>query len=195
MIFVDDGSSDGTREVLERHRGEPDVTVLTHPSNRGKGAALKTGFAQARGDAVIVQDADLEYDPGDYLRLIQPIVEDEADVVYGSRFGGDRRRVTGFWHFAGNRLLTLVSNAFTNLNLSDMETCYKVFRRDVIGRIGPMLVEQRFGVEPELTARLARLPGVRIVERPVSYAGRSYAQGKKIGWRDALRALWAILRY
>jgi glycosyltransferase involved in cell wall biosynthesis len=195
MIFVDDGSSDGTREVLDRHRGEPDVTVLAHPCNRGKGAALKTGFAQARGDAVIVQDADLEYDPADYLRLIQPIVEDEADVVFGSRFGGSARRVTGFWHFAGNRLLTLVSNAFTNLNLSDMETCYKVFRRDVIARLAPTLVEQRFGVEPELTAKLARLPGVRIVERPVSYAGRSYAQGKKIGWRDGLRALWAIMRY
>ncbi len=195
IILVDDGSTDGTGELLERHRGESDVTLLRHATNQGKGAALKTGFMQARGDVVIVQDADLEYDPREYSKLLQPIVENQADVVFGSRFTGDNHRVLYFWHSAGNRLITLLSNVFTNLNLSDIETCYKVFRREIIQQIAPQLRETRFGIEPELTARVARIPGVRIYERPISYSGRTYAQGKKIGWRDGLRALWCILRY
>ena len=195
IVLVDDGSTDGTRELLEGWRDEPDLTVLLHARNQGKGAALKTGFLQARGDVVIVQDADLEYDPAEYLRLIQPIVEGQADVVFGSRFTGSNQRVLYFWHYLGNRFLTLLSNAFTNLNLSDMETCYKVFRREVIEQIAPTLREQRFGIEPELTAKVASLPGVRIYERPISYAGRTYAEGKKITWRDGVRALWCIWRY
>jgi glycosyltransferase involved in cell wall biosynthesis len=195
LILVDDGSTDGTREVLERYRHDSDVTLLMHERNLGKGAALKTGFLRARGDLVIVQDADLEYDPREYIRLIQPIIENQADVVFGSRFTGDNHRVLYFWHSAGNRLITLLSNIFTNLNLSDIETCYKVFRREIIQQIAPDLREQRFGIEPELTARVARIPGVRIYERPISYSGRTYAQGKKIGWLDGFRALWCIVRY
>jgi glycosyltransferase involved in cell wall biosynthesis len=195
LIVVDDGSTDGTREVLERCRGQSNLTLLLHSTNQGKGAAIKTGFAQARGDVVLVQDADLEYDPSEYLKLIQPIVEGQADVVFGSRFTGDSHRVLYFWHSAGNKFLTLLSNVFTNLNLSDIESCYKVFRREIIDKIGPTLQEKRFGIEPELTAKLARIPGVRIYERPISYSGRTYAQGKKIGWRDGLRALWCILKY
>jgi hypothetical protein len=195
MIIVDDGSSDGTRAALEKYRGDSDITLVEHPTNRGKGAALKTGFERAAGDVVLVQDADLEYDPSEYWRLIQPIVEDQADVVFGSRFIGDSHRVLYFWHSIGNRLLTLLSNLTTNLNLSDMEACYKVFRRDVIRRIGPTLEEQRFGIEPEITAKIARSPGVRIFERPISYAGRTYAQGKKIRLTDGLRALSCIWKY
>ncbi len=195
LIIVDDGSTDGTRELLEPYRHEADVTVVLHETNQGKGAALKTGFMRATGDVVVVQDADLEYDPADYRRLLQPIVEDQADVVFGSRFIGDSHRVLYFWHSAGNRLLTLLSNLVTNLNLTDIETCYKMFRREVIQQIAPTLAEKRFGIEPELTAKLARLPGVRIYELPISYSGRTYAQGKKIGWRDGIRALWCILRY
>ena len=156
---------------------------------------LKTGFVHARGDVVVIQDADLEYDPSEYLKLIQPIVEDQADVVFGSRFIGDNHRVLYFWHSAGNRFLTLLSNLKTNLNLSDMEACYKVFRRDIIQKIAPTLEEKRFGIEPELTAKVAKIPQVRIYERPISYSGRTYAQGKKIGWRDGFRALWCILKY
>ena len=144
---------------------------------------------------MLVQDADLEYDPSEYFRLIQPIVEGQADVVFGSRFIGESHRVLYFWHSAGNKLLTLLSNLSTNLNLSDIETCYKVFRREIVERIGPTLQEKRFGIEPELTAKVARIPGVRIYERPVSYSGRTYAQGKKISWRDGIRALWCILKY
>ncbi|HEX3725804.1 MAG TPA: glycosyltransferase family 2 protein [Pirellulales bacterium] len=195
LIVVDDGSTDGTREVLERYRGQSDLKLILHAANQGKGAAIKTGFAQARGNVVLVQDADLEYDPGEYLKLIQPIVEEQADVVFGSRFIGDSHRVLYFWHSAGNKFLTLLSNVFTNLNLSDIESCYKVFRREIIDQIGPTLQEKRFGIEPELTAKLARIPGVRIFERPISYSGRTYAQGKKIGWRDGFRALWCILKY
>jgi len=195
LVIVDDGSTDGTREQLEKYQGDADVTLLFHAKNEGKGAALKKGFLRAKGDVVVVQDADLEYDPADYSRLLQPIIEDQADAVFGSRFAGGGHRVLYFWHSAGNRFLTLVSNVFTNLNLTDIETCYKMFRRELIQRIAPTLRERRFGIEPELTAKLARVPGVRIYERPINYSGRTYAQGKKIGWRDGIRALWCILRY
>lgn len=195
IILVDDGSSDGTRDLLESWRDQSDLKILMHDVNRGKGAALRSGFMHATGDVVIVQDADLEYDPAEFTKLIQPIVENQADVVFGSRFAGDNQRVLYFWHYAGNRLLTLLSNVMTNLNLTDMETCYKAFRREVIQRIAPTLRENRFGIEPELTAKVARLPGVRVHERPISYFGRTYAEGKKITWRDGLRALWCIVRY
>ena len=195
IILVDDGSTDGTREVLARLAEDDDVRVIYHTTNRGKGAALRSGFAVATGDAVIVQDADLEYDPSEYARLLQPIVEGQADVVFGSRFSGDSQRVLYFWHYVGNRLLTLLSNALTNLNLTDMETCYKVFRREVIQQIAPTLRENRFGIEPEITAKVASLPGIRIYERPIRYFGRTYAQGKKITWKDGVRALWCIVRY
>ena len=195
LILVDDGSTDGTRALLENYRHDADVRLVLHDSNRGKGAALRGGFMEASGDVVVVQDADLEYDPAEFLRLLQPIVENQADVVFGSRFTGGSHRVLYFWHSAGNRFLTLLSNLMTNLNLTDIETCYKMFRRELIQKIAPTLRENRFGIEPELTAKLARVPGVRIYERPISYSGRTYAQGKKIGWRDGFRALWCILRY
>ena len=195
LIVVDDASNDGTTELLKRLQASQQMTLLVHDTNQGKGAALKTGFARVRGDIVLVQDADLEYDPSEYPKLIQPIVEGQADVVFGSRFIGDSHRVLYFWHSIGNRILTLLSNLRTNLNLTDIESCYKVFRREVIEQIAPTLKENRFGIEPELTAKVARIPGVRIYERPISYSGRTYAQGKKIGWRDGLRALWCILKY
>lgn len=195
IIIVDDGSTDGTRELLDSWRGQEDLKIHLQPFNQGKGAALKVGFLAAQGDAVIVQDADLEYDPADYLRLLQPIVENQADVVFGSRFSGDYQRVLYFWHYVANKLLTTLSNLFTNLNLSDMETCYKVFRREVLQAIAPTLQEKRFGIEPELTAKVADVPGVRVYERPIRYTGRTYAQGKKIGWRDAVSALRCILKY
>lgn len=195
IILVDDGSTDGTRELLERYRQDADILLVFHDRNRGKGAALRSGFLRAIGDVVVVQDADLEYDPSEFAKLLQPIIENQADVVFGSRFTGDSHRVLYFWHSAGNRFITLLSNIFTNLNLSDIETCYKMFRREVIQQIAPTLRENRFGIEPELTAKVARLPGVRIYERPITYSGRTYAQGKKIGWRDGFRALWCILKY
>ncbi|HVC92082.1 MAG TPA: glycosyltransferase family 2 protein [Pirellulales bacterium] len=195
IIIVDDGSTDGTRELLRGWPSAPDLKVFMHETNLGKGSALRTGFGHATGEVVIVQDADLEYDPAEFEKLIQPIVDDLADVVFGSRFTGDNQRVLYFWHSVGNKLLTLLSNAMTNLNLTDMETCYKAFRRDVIQGIAPTLREQRFGIEPELTAKVARMPGVRIHERPISYCGRTYAEGKKITWRDGFRALWCIVRY
>jgi glycosyltransferase involved in cell wall biosynthesis len=193
IVLVDDGSTDGTREVL-REKVEPKVErVLYHERNRGKGAALRTGFAAATGDMVIVQDADLEYDPRDYGRLVQPILEGSADVVYGSRFtGGQSHRVLYFWHYVGNRFLTLLSNMFTNLNLTDMEVGYKAFRREVLQQI--TVEEDRFGFEPEITAKVARL-GCRIYEVGISYSGRTYGEGKKIGWRDGVRAVWCILKY
>jgi glycosyltransferase involved in cell wall biosynthesis len=193
IIIVDDCSRDGTRDVL-RTQIEPMVDkVIYHEVNQGKGAALRTGFAAVTGDAVIVQDADLEYDPNEYAKILKPIVDGKADVVFGSRFmGGEAHRVHYFWHMVGNKFLTLLSNMFTNLNLTDMETCYKVFRRDVIERI--RIEENRFGFEPEITAKVSKL-NVVIFEVGISYYGRSYAEGKKIGWRDGFRALWAILKY
>lgn len=195
LIIVDDGSTDGTRELLKSWQGAPDLKIIMHEVNQGKGSALRTGFSHATGDVVIVQDADLEYDPSEFEKLLQPIVDDVADVVFGSRFTGDNQRVLYFWHSVGNKLLTLFSNAMTNLNLTDMETCYKAFRRDVIQRIAPTLREQRFGIEPELTAKVAAMPGIRVYERPITYRGRTYAEGKKITWRDGFRALYCILRY
>ncbi|MDJ0849618.1 MAG: glycosyltransferase family 2 protein [Myxococcota bacterium] len=193
IIVVDDASTDGTRDVL-REKVAPHVEhVVYHERNRGKGAALRSGFALATGDMVIVQDADLEYDPRDYARLVTPILDGKADVVFGSRFvGSESHRVLYFWHSLGNRFLTLLSNMFTNLNLTDMEVCYKVFRREVLQRI--QLEEDRFGFEPEITAKVARA-GCRIYEVGISYSGRTYQEGKKIGWRDGVRAVWCILKY
>jgi glycosyltransferase involved in cell wall biosynthesis len=194
LIIVDDGSTDGTRRLLEDLARHPDVVVVMHERNRGKGAALRSGFAAATGDLVVVQDADLEYDPVEYPKLLQPILDGKADVVFGSRFiGGDSHRVLYFWHSVGNRVLTLLSNIFTNLNLTDMETCYKVFRREVIQSLS--LEEDRFGFEPEVTARLAAIAGIRIYEVGISYSGRTYEEGKKIGWRDGVRAVWCIWKY
>jgi glycosyltransferase involved in cell wall biosynthesis len=195
IILVDDASTDGTKQLLASWRAADDLRILFHSHNQGKGAALKTGFQHATGDAVIIQDADLEYDPAEYRFLLQPIVEGQADAVFGSRFSGDSQRVLYFWHYVGNRVLTTLSNCFTNLNLTDMETCFKVFRREVIQQIAPQLCEKRFGIEPEITAKVASIAGIRIVERPISYRGRTYAEGKKITWRDGFRALWCILRY
>jgi glycosyltransferase involved in cell wall biosynthesis len=194
IIIVDDFSTDGTREILKNEIEPLVAKVIYHPINCGKGAALRTGFAAATGDAVIVQDADLEYDPEEYPKLIKPIADGKADVVFGSRFmGGQPHRVVYFWHMVGNRFLTLLSNMFTNLNLTDMETCYKAFRRDVLQKI--KLEENRFGFEPEITAKVAGLPNCRIFEVGISYYGRTYAEGKKIGWRDGFRAIYAIVKY
>jgi glycosyltransferase involved in cell wall biosynthesis len=201
LILVDDCSRDGTRKVLEdlaaNRNGDPfnTLSIHFHDVNKGKGGALKTGFQHARGDYVIIQDADLEYDPSEYPRLLQPIIEGKADVVFGSRFLGDQpHRVLYFWHYLGNKLLTSVSNCFTNLNLTDMETCYKVMKREVIQAIAPKLKQNRFGIEPEMTARIARR-GCRVYELSISYSGRTYEEGKKIGLKDAFQALWCIVRY
>jgi len=193
IIIVDDCSTDGTRELLQSHI-EPLVDqVLYHPKNRGKGAALRTGFAAATGDIVIVQDADLEYDPQEFPILIEPILKGKADVVFGSRFmSGRPHRVVYFWHMVGNKFLTLLSNMMTNINLSDMETCYKAFRREVIQSI--RIQENRFGFEPEITAKVAKA-GCRIYEVGISYYGRTYKEGKKIGWKDGFRAIYCILKY
>jgi glycosyltransferase involved in cell wall biosynthesis len=193
IIVVDDCSRDCSGELLEGPLRAKVDRVLRHPVNRGKGAALRTGIAHATGDIVIIQDADLEYDPQQYPLLIEPILQDKADVVYGSRFlGGGPHRVLYFWHRVGNGVLTLLSNMFTNLNLTDMETCYKVFRRDIIQSI--RIEEDRFGFEPEITAKIAKLR-CRIFEVGISYYGRTYEEGKKIGWRDGVRAMWCIARY
>ena len=193
IILVDDASTDGTAEIIAERLGDRVDVTLRHPRNRGKGAALRSGFERARGDVVLVQDADLEYDPRDYARLLQPIFEGRADVVFGSRFaGGESHRVLYFWHSVVNKGLTLLSNMLTDLNLTDMEVCYKAFRREVLERIE--IEEERFGFEAEITAKVARL-GVRVFEVGISYSGRTYAEGKKIGWRDGLRAVWCIVKY
>lgn len=193
IIVVDDCSQDGTAEVAQRLAAAGRIRFFQHEKNQGKGAALRTGFREARGDMVIVQDADLEYDPGEIPRLMEPILADKADVVFGSRFaGGESHRVLYFWHSIGNRALTVASNMMTDLNLTDMETCYKLFKREVLQKI--TIEEDRFGFEPEITAKVARA-GCRIYEIGISYSGRTYAEGKKIGWRDGVRALWCIAKY
>ncbi len=192
VIVVDDGSSDGTRPLLQELRDEGLIDVLVfHEENQGKGAALRTGFERASGDVIAVQDADLEYDPHELTTLLEPILSGKADAVYGSRFLGGPHRVLFFWHMMGNRFLTLLSNMFTDLNLTDMETCYKVIHADLLK--GFSLSANRFGFEPEVTARLAQA-GAKIYELPISYDGRSYAEGKKINWKDGVAALWYILR-
>lgn len=192
IILVEDCSSDGTRELLQKYVDR--FLVIFHEKNQGKGAALRTGFAVATGDFVIVQDADLEYDPEEYPKLLEPIRKYNADVVYGSRFiGTDAHRVVYYWHYLGNRFLTTLSNMFTNLNLTDMETCYKVFRRSVILRIS--LEQARFGFDPEVTAKVARLKPIKIFEVGISYNGRTYAEGKKITWKDGFRVIYCIIKY
>jgi glycosyltransferase involved in cell wall biosynthesis len=200
IVIIDDGSRDGSREYLAGLKGRGDATsadlkILFHERNQGKGAAIKTGFLACTGNAVIIQDADLEYDPGDYWSLLQPLVEGEADVVYGSRFSHIDGPVHHFWHRWGNQFITRLSNWKTGWALTDAETCYKLIRRELVERIAPALSERGFGIELELTHKLARMPGVRFYERPVSYVGRSWSEGKKIGIKDGLWALWCILRY
>jgi glycosyltransferase involved in cell wall biosynthesis len=197
IIVVNDCSKDDTDQAVQRYQREnPDLDIryLRHEVNQGKGAALRTGFGEATGDWVIVQDADLEYDPQEYNLLLKPVLDGFADVVYGSRFmGGNAHRILFFWHTIGNRLLTFFSNMLTNLNLSDMETCYKLFRREILQRM--RIEENRFGFEPEITAKVSRLPDIRIYEVGISYYGRTYAEGKKINWKDGLRAVWCIIKY
>ena len=192
IILVDDASTDGTSEILNRLPPAADLKRFSHTVNRGKGAAIRTCLQHASGDILLIQDADLEYDPADYPKLIQPILDGRADVVYGSRFSGGTHRVLLFWHYMANRFLTLLSNMLCNLNLTDMETCYKVFRRECVQ--GLQLTANRFGIEPELTAKLARRH-YRFYETDINYSGRDYSEGKKIGWKDGLAALWFIVRY
>jgi glycosyltransferase involved in cell wall biosynthesis len=194
LICVDDGSRDGSREILaELGERYPQVRILLQPKNMGKGAALRRGIQESKGDFVIIQDADLEYDPSEYTRLLGPLIQGQADVVYGSRFmGAAPHRVLYFWHSVGNRILTLLSNALTNMNMSDMETCYKVFRREILQTIP--IEEDRFGFEPEITVKIAKRR-LRVYEVGISYWGRTYEEGKKIGWKDGFRALWCLLKY
>jgi glycosyltransferase involved in cell wall biosynthesis len=193
IIIVDDCSSDGTRDYLRKHNNSDIIKVVLHESNQGKGAALRTGFSKATGDIIIIQDADLEYNPNDYYKLLRPILEGHADVVYGSRFsGGEPHRVLYYWHSVGNHFLTRLSNMFTNLNLTDMEVCYKVFKRELLENFE--LKENQFGFEPEFTAKIARL-GCPIYEVGISYNGRTYQQGKKINWKDGVRAIYVIFKY
>jgi glycosyltransferase involved in cell wall biosynthesis len=194
IVLVDDCSTDGTRDLLRKEvEPRPGVRVLYHDRNRGKGAALRTGISHTTGDVVLIQDADLEYDPREYPKLLAPILDGRADVVYGSRFSGsEAKRVLFFWHAVGNRFLTTFSNMFTNINLTDMETCYKVFRGDILR--GIHIEEDRFGFEPEVTAKVAELK-CRIYEVGIGYSGRTYSEGKKINWKDGIRAVWCILKY
>jgi glycosyltransferase involved in cell wall biosynthesis len=195
IILIDDFSSDKTPAIISKiYTENPSLVLVQHTINQGKGAALRSGFQQASGDIILIQDADLEYDPKEYPKLLKPIIENKADVVYGSRFRSDQEtRVLYFWHRVANGLLTLMSNMFTNLNLTDMETGYKVFRKDILEQV--KLKENRFGIEPEITAKIARLPDIRIYEVGIAYFGRTYAEGKKIGLKDAFRAFYAILKY
>jgi glycosyltransferase involved in cell wall biosynthesis len=193
IVVVDDCSQDGTRNITQRLEEEGKIRLIRHAENKGKGEALQTGFKEAKGEIILIQDADLEYDPMEYPKLLQPFMEGKADVVYGSRFmSGEPHRVLYFWHSVGNKFLTLFSNMTTNLNLTDMETCYKVFRSEVLRSI--RLKEKRFGFEPEVTAKIARR-GYRIYEVGISYTGRTYEEGKKINWKDGIRALWCIIKY